>query len=285
MMTVNWIVETEAFDDSGIHNLVAEIKSRGLPLIEVKNDIIKNEDYSTLFDKESCTVSFCSLNLMRKLFRTCSWIPTGYCTFDNLKCSTYYQYFKHYLLNDTYIMLPLNELIRFASSQSSWLEGIFYGTDGSGELFIRPDSGAKEFAGTVLRCDKINLDNLGYGFYHENLSLMTVISSAKKIDTEWRLFVADGKVISGSQYMINMELEVDPHCDVEAMKFAQDMLDKVEWRPDRLFCMDICQSEGDYYLLELNSFSCCGLYDCDVGPIVECASKIAEEEWNEVYNV
>lgn len=281
-MKVNWIVETEAFNDSGIAGLVSEIKSRDMSVIEIKNDIIKNDDYSALFDKQACVVSFCSLNLMRKLFRTCPWIPTGYCSFDNLKCSTYYNHFNDYLLNDHYIMLPLNELIRFASSNPSWFEAIFYDCDG--RLFIRPDSGAKEFAGVVLGYDEINLDNLGYGFYHENLSLMTVISSAKKIETEWRLFVADGKVIAGSQYMIDMELEVDPHCDSEVIRVAQEMLDKIAWYPDRLFCMDMCTAnDGVYYLLELNSFSCSGLYDCDVGPIVEQASRIALEEWNETY--
>jgi hypothetical protein len=60
---------------------------------------------------------------------------------------------------------------------------------------------------------------------------------------------------------------------------AEDMLAAVSWRPDPVLVMDLCESDGKIYLLELNSFSCSGLYACDLDAVVEAASKIARSEW------
>ena len=43
--------------------------------------------------------------------------------------------------------------------------------------------------------------------------------------------------------------------------------------------MDVCESDEKLYVLELNSFSCSGLYACDLSEVIRTASEIAEREW------
>lgn len=45
--------------------------------------------------------------------------------------------------------------------------------------------------------------------------------------------------------------------------------------------MDVCESDGRLSLLELNSFSCSGLYECDLEAVIRAASAVAEDQWIE----
>jgi hypothetical protein len=67
---------------------------------------------------------------------------------------------------------------------------------------------------------------------------------------------------------------------------ATEMCKKVlqkEYYPDRIFCVDICEDgDGEFWLLELNSFSSCGLYACDKDKIVKRVSEIAWEKFQTI---
>jgi hypothetical protein len=39
--------------------------------------------------------------------------------------------------------------------------------------------------------------------------------------------------------------------------------------------LDVGESEGDFHIVELNSFSCSGLYECELAPVVAMASETA----------
>jgi hypothetical protein len=174
-------------------------------------------------------------------------------------------------------MLPLNELIRRK-------DFIFNDIFKSNSLFVRPDSGAKEFSGRIVYSKNCNLEFFDYGFYHEDPNLLVVISSSKKIEKEWRLVVANKKVITGSQYKINCELESSPDCPEEIIEFGNKIVN-MDWEPDPIYTIDVCSSNGKLYLLEINSFSCSGLYDCDIKKIVQVASEIALKSWKECWEI
>jgi hypothetical protein len=53
------------------------------------------------------------------------------------------------------------------------------------------------------------------------------------------------------------------------------MLAEVRWRPDPIFMMDVCESGGRLWLVELNGFSTSWLYACDLAAVVEEASALA----------
>ena len=50
---------------------------------------------------------------------------------------------------------------------------------------------------------------------------------------------------------------------------------QVSWYPESVCTIDICESEGELYVLELGSFSCAGEDACDLSAIVEFGAKAA----------
>jgi len=57
------------------------------------------------------------------------------------------------------------------------------------------------------------------------------------------------------------------------------LLAEVPYRPDPIYMMDICVSGNKLHLLELNSFSCSGLYQCDPSAVVNTVKELALDEW------
>jgi len=64
----------------------------------------------------------------------------------------------------------------------------------------------------------------------------------------------------------------------ELHKFAE-MIAK-EYSPEPIFCIDIgvCRNQNELKLIEINSFSCSGLYKCDETIIVK---EVSEHCWRE----
>ena len=54
----------------------------------------------------------------------------------NLRCSSYYTYFGHYLLNNKYLLISLGELLRRKTEFMEYFKS-------EGDLFVRPDSNMK----------------------------------------------------------------------------------------------------------------------------------------------
>ena len=57
---------------------------------------------------------------------------------------------------------------------------------------------------------------------------------------------------------------------------------QVSWYPESVYTLDICESEGKLYVLELGSFSCAGEYACDLSAIVDFGAKAAWEDYEAV---
>src|SRR5262249_26240444 len=108
---------------------------------------------------------------------------------------------------------------------------------------------------------------------------LVVVARATKLTHEWRLIVANGKVVAGSQYRDAEGRAEAPQCPDEVLRFTATVLDSVAWRPAPMFIMDICDSEDGLRLLELNSFGCSGHYLADLRAVVEAASELAAAAW------
>lgn len=79
------------------------------------------------------------------------------------------------------------------------------------DLFIKPNNNEKTFHGEVLSLSKYN-DWLKYLDCNDpTLDMLCLVSKPINIGWEWRLVVADKKVITGSQYrkIINGESSVE----------------------------------------------------------------------------
>ena len=274
-MKPKWLIE-DYEHDSSLEPLMDEIKSQGMELEVIKYEPWESGEFNQ-YSNDDCVIFYGTLNLGRQLQREKGWVPGVYCNFQNLSCITYYSYWGKCLLNKDYIMLPMMEIKR----RENYIFDTF-GVDNC--IFIRPNSGAKPFTGQILKREEIDKEfNLFESYAGKPLDqIITIISSPKKIDKEWRCIVVDKKVVAFSRYMKDGKLNIKREIDTDAFCFA-DKIAKEEWQPDIVYTLDICKSNEEYSLLEVNSFSCSGLYESNPEPIVKEVSIIALKEWKE-YN-
>lgn len=278
-----WLIEDFDPDDSRLP-LIEEVKRQGLRCEVIKYLPFESGSYDLIEDSpNSCVIFQGSLNLARQLRREKKWVPGVWCDLDNFRCRTYYPYFGEHLLNSDYFFIPVFDLKRRKNELYDML-----GIDDC--LFIRPDSGFKTFAGRVVRYDEFNSD---YEFMSEysDRDALAVISSPKPIDAEFRFVICKKKVVTGCIYKSDGELVTNNSENEQldllyALKYAENVA-KTEWEPEPIYVMDICLSNDEYKLLEINSFSCSGLYGCQLAEVVKAASDLAVEinkEENEITN-
>lgn len=264
-MKPTWVIQTN-MDGVDTSKLIGEVLSQDMEVKRIEydmSDLLRIE-----CDPEDCVVCYGDIDFVRRIRKTTPFIPGVWCNFENMKCSTYYAYLAEHLLNKQYIMMPVGDLLR------RWIEISVEWDDKS--LFIRPDSGAKPFTGFVVNQDeKHRIESLITAIGPETL---IVVSPEKQIDAEWRFVVCNRKVITGCRYLPD-ESTFFPR---SSFRLAQAIA-SCKWQPDVCYTVDIAESCGEMYLLEINSFSCAGLYMCDLESTIRAASKAAIDEWGEYY--
>jgi len=275
-MKVKWLIE-DYENDCSLNPIMDEIKKQGMTYEVVKYEPWASGTFNQYPNDEDCVVFYGTLNLGRQLQKTKVWVPGVYCNFKNLCCLTYYSHWGKYLFNQDYIMLPMMEIKR---KQDEIYEQ--FGIDET--IFIRPDSGAKTFTGQTLAKEMIEKEFKLFGSYASKPldEIIAIVSSPKVIEAEWRCVIVDRKLVAWSQYKKDGKRDIQNIIDSGAFSLAS-YISKENWQPDIAYTLDICKSNGDYFLLEANSFSCSGLYDCNPEPIVREISKAALKEWKDYY--
>jgi hypothetical protein len=271
-MRPTWLIEgnvdglpTEPLRDEVRRQGMACHVIKSLPSLPPPKDVAGGE----AVPMDACVVFRGTLTLMRHVLASRRWRPGGWCDFANLACSAYYVHFGPFLLNRDYAFLPMAEAVRLA-------DDLFARYGVGGQLFVRPDSVDKRFAGTLT--DRAMFGHRFFGAAFDPAALV-VVARAKRLTREWRLVVAGGEVIAGSQYRATHGQEEVAGCPEEVLAFAAEVLGGVPWRPAPAFIMDVCDSEDGLRLLELNSFGCSGFYRADLRAVVQRASELASPAW------
>lgn len=270
-MKPKWIIED--FDEINSYAILAEeVKRQGYEVEIIRYLPFESGSYNKFGDDE-CVIVQSSLQIARQLLREKKWVPNAWLSLQNYECSTYYAYLGKYLFNDRYTMMPVCEVKRN-------IDFLFEQFGKQDCLFIRPSSGFKTFSGQVFTKENFAKDWI----WVEQFSAPThlaVVSSPKTIKAEYRFIVTKDGIVTGCQYKKDGNLNLDKDYPESAGILAEEVC-KV-WQPDSIFALDICTgNDGNYYLLEIGSFSCAGLYVCDMSKIVEVASRIAVKEYQEL---
>lgn len=277
---VHWLIEDGPFEDD-IDPILVEINKQGYPLKIVKYSPFESINYKYLYTEDACVVFYGSINLARQLQRNTPWVPGAIVNFNNYKCSTYYSYWGKHLLNKDYIMLPYAELSRRRQDIYKIL-----GISGSEfNLFIRPDDGCKSFGGHVVYEKDFKIKGGPVGNYAKPESLI-IASSPKIIEHEWRVVICDRKAISACQYKLYDKLNINSDVPGKVYDKANEIASS-EWQPDRIYVLDIgnVDNRKELKLIEANSFCCSGLYCCDPQKIIKEASRVAIEEWKDIFDI
>ncbi len=90
---------------------------------------------------------------------------------------------------------------------------------------------------------------------------------------EWRFVVSEGYIQAVSSYRYQGVLTCVPSAPAGAAQLVKKVIDK-GINPDKVFCVDVVQDMGgEFWVMELTSFSSAGLYACDVKKIAELLKK------------
>ena len=96
-----------------------------------------------------------------------------------------------------------------------------------------------------------------------------VLCNPKPIQAEWRWFIVNGKIVSGSMYRCHGQLRNIRETDPAVIEEAQALADM--WLPFDTVVMDtaITEDSNDVKVIEFNCINSSGFYDNDVVAIFD----------------
>jgi len=204
-------------------------------------------------------------------------------TINNYDYSKYSRSINHLMLNKDFLILPWWKL----ENSLSMIANAF-----GNRFFIRPNSGRKIFTGTTV----------GFNYFYKELEIikklpsssikeedLVVVAKEQKIDSEYRLLMHEGKIISYSLYKEIPESNYPNEKAFEVIKeyqenketiepLFQNIISEIKSYPDFLYTLDIAFIGEEAKILELNSAVSAGWYDMDYEKIVKYLIEINEEE-------
>lgn len=255
------VVQYDMFHEFGFHTLVDAIKSNDAPYTVAKIVPFSHEltwfDGLPIPDAEVPTMVW-GMTCVEQLSNRMGWKP-GVFKNDNFDMRVLLEKYGSRMLNSDGKFYELGQVPEF-----------------EGARFIRPVHDTKSFTGMLINGDELvvwqeQLLALRGEFTTLDLTTPVMVAGAKKLGTECRFFVVDGKVISGSAYRIdgrplrrrvNMQ---NPLC-LPLMEYAQQAVDI--WQPCPAFVIDIARLEDEFKIIEINCLNSSGFYDTDMAAVV-----------------
>jgi len=255
--------------DNSFGNLAYEASQQGCNIL-VKENVFNGDELNFFHDGE---IVLCqtSLGLALRIQKETNWNPGPWLTAENYECVKYYP-----ILQESGIPL-FNGKCKFYTRKNieQNINSIIkeYGEKESNRIFIRPSSGLKTFTGMVFQWREPYWSQDWFWVEEgtndsDILMVASPVGHYDRIVAEWRFIASDKEIISGSQYMKESEKEYSEVWEQEAYELAFETAQV--FQPDPMYTIDICKTANDkFYVMELNSFSCAGLYGCDLKPVVE----------------
>lgn len=271
-MKPKWIIENFTKEESFL-DLERVAIAEGYDVQTIKGDFRK-ADLSSYINQcviFNGSIEMCKIAKEVLSAQGCS--PIIYCNWEAYTCTSYYPHFAEHVFNDNYVLVPLIEFKRRVYQ--------FYGMFGKqGMLFVRPNDGDKTFKAELL--DIQDSPKFFEELEHLNNSLV-LLSTPKNIVGEWRFVCTKYKeILAVSSYRYQGLLTRIPSAPHGATEKCKELLE-VGYYPDSVFCIDIVQdNDGNFWMMELTSFSSAGLYATKKEPIVQRVSEIAMEDYEKV---
>lgn len=267
-----WLIEAGVYGEEA-EPLLAEIRRQGMQAEIVPHNALRKDMNLTVrsqsLPEDACVIGYGTFPFARQIQLHHLWMPGAWANHENLDCTTYFGHFGRFLLNREYTILPGVEAIR----QQDWLFQAF-GRDDT--VFARPTGCHKLFTGRLISKDTFTA---GLAPTRYDPATLVVVAAPRDIQREWRLVVVGDRVIAGSQYAADGSKVLKPGCPESVTQYVEAMLSEVRWRPDPVFMMDVGESDGQLWLIELNGFSCSWLYHCDLTTVVSQVSEVAGAAW------
>lgn len=299
-----WAIQNNLLDDDAYWRITVALDEMGIPWRKI--NVIPFADELTDFEGLTNPVVFYgSTSLQRQVINHGKFVP-GVWAGSNFDYMLHIEKYGIHMLNYDAEIYPFKDVPVFDDI-----------------MFMRPVHDTKSFTGTLVGGDefetwKNNLlgvagwnNNPAYDGFMETWksSVMTpdtptMVCAPKNVRQEYRFFVVDKKVITGSLYHVNDRLvkkRFEPYVELDEVStpfhraiwdFAQARVN--EWQPADAFVIDIgvlgTEEDYEFKIVEFNSFNCSGIYDCDERKIVRAVDDMivrqqslqgySKEKWN-----
>lgn len=146
-------------------------------------------------------------------------------------------------------------------------------------FFVRPNADDKSFNGQVMTKAEF-LDWQRTMCAMEDSATISkddyiILAPLRPIYTEYRFYVVNGRVVTGSLYKSRDTVVYAECVDQGVIDFARKMVNK--FSPSIAFVLDIADTPEGFKVLETNSISSSGFYAIDVGRFVAAINDLEVE--------
>ncbi len=239
---MHWIIQQSLFKPLNYQRLIAVLERFDIPYTSIS---IKPGTLSlTPAVNPSGRVYVCGALKLAKIAEQNNWSPGSFLN-DDFHFDIWLDKLKHELLNADAKVMPLAQM------------SVNY----EHPVFIRPAQDNKAFDGQVL--DQSQLATFKQNALNQGLGdLAITICGVKKIYREYRCFVVDKQMVTGSLYRLAGKAQVSSDIDPQAQQFVQQIIDT--WLPSPSVVIDVALTAAGYKLIEFNAINCSGFYDSDI---------------------
>lgn len=266
---MQWIIQGNLSQEDGLQSLINVIKEKKLPyelvksipftnyIVNMETDINKLKEDNVpelIIPNDQPMVTMGSYTLAR-IAKKRNWTPGAFIN-ENFEFSKWLKgWNKENMLNGEAIEAKIKDI----KIPKEW-----------NKVFSRPSEDTKFFSGTVFERSNLIfwLNEVMKGRDKETLNADTyiIVAPTKEIFAEYRLFVIDNKIVTGSMYKLRDKVIYGKHIDNEALDFARKMIS--QWEPDRAYVLDIAITNEGPKIIEVNNINSSGFYLSDLEKIV-----------------
>jgi hypothetical protein len=260
---MKWVIQSNLGHTEDLNRIRDACTNNGSAYESVK--VIPFSPEIPELDTEESTIFYGATNFINNIHKSGRWKPGTFFNEDTFTIKAYNENYKNHMINSP---CELTTIGKFASSHQPQ-DKLF---------FVRPIKDLKEFAGEVMEFEKIvkwerTIRYLPGCDNNPNLTPETEIAVSEPwgIAHEWRLFVIDGKVSSGSHYRAYGRLDKEGGVPDRVKDFVEEM--SRIWTPADVFVMDVGESSGNLFIIECNCFNSSGFYKSDIEKIIVDVSE------------
>jgi hypothetical protein len=199
------------------------------------------------------SVMVCGSTTLSDVALQAKWHPGSFLN-DNHDFQIWSKYYGYHSLNSH------ATVSRFADVSSTY-----------NQMFIRPCLDSKTFAGQVLYYDEFKdwqhrVLDLYETYTSLNADTMVLYGPVYKLQKEIRFFIVDNKIATASQYKLGNKVIYSNDVDPDAYEFVKKMVKL--YSPAKAFVLDICLTNDEYKVVEINCINSAGFYAADVQKLV-----------------
>lgn len=259
---MHWVLSNNLKSDSAFPTLLEQLERQGtsytlIGMVPFSGEVVSVDGEQKLEDLTG-PVFGCGKGSMKHAARRYGWSP-GY-----IEAAEYTDCLKHYglqMLNDDAVVGKLSAVVPTEQ-----------------RFFVRPNADNKSFNGQIMNRDEF-LDWQRTMVAMEDSSTITkddiiILAPLKEIYAEYRFYVVNGKVITGSLYKSRDTVVYVECIDQAVIDYAQAVVRM--YAPSIAFVIDIADTPEGFRVLETNSISSSGFYAIDVGKFVAAINELGE---------